>query len=134
MTDTKDTIQEENQTASKETLESPSSNEDREKKRMETNRIRAKQIRKRKKEMEEDMRNQSVRLTLENNTLRTQLQVQEAEIKLLRNNMVSSICTLIFAAVFVEIRSVSDIVFAKLSTQSLLHISLPNLYSLPKNR
>lgn len=93
MTDTKDTIQEENQTASKETLESPSSNEDREKKRMETNRIRAKQIRKRKKEMEEDMRNQIVRLTLENNTLRTQLQVQEAEIKLLRNNMVSSICT-----------------------------------------
>lgn len=59
----------------------------RDEKRMEINRIRAKEIRKRKKEMEEDMHNQIIHLTLENNKLRTQLQLQEAEIKLLRNNM-----------------------------------------------
>lgn len=56
-------------------------------KRMELNRIRAKKIRKRKKEMEEQMQQQVVKLTLENHKLRTQLQVQEAEIHLLRNSV-----------------------------------------------
>lgn len=58
--------------------------------RMEINRLRAKQIRKRKKEMEEDMQKQIIQLTLENNKLRTQLKVQETEIALLRNQVSES--------------------------------------------
>jgi hypothetical protein len=78
---------------SKAKTEAAASQPVRDEKRMEINRIRAKEIRKRKKEMEEDMHNQIIQLTLENNKLRTQLQLQEAEIKLLRNNMVSYLAT-----------------------------------------
>ena len=53
-------------------------------KRMEVNRLRAKEIRKRKKKMEEDMRQQIVQLTLENNRLRIQKKMQEVEIERLR--------------------------------------------------
>lgn len=53
-------------------------------KRMEVNRVRAKEIRKRKKKMEEDMRQQIVKLTLENNRLRIQKKMQEVEIQCLR--------------------------------------------------
>ena len=55
-------------------------------KRMEINRIRAKEIRKRKKQMELDMQQQIIKLTLENNQLRSQIKIQEAEIKLLRGS------------------------------------------------
>ena len=53
-------------------------------KRMEMNRQRAKDIRKRKKKMVEDMQNQIIHLTLENNKLRTQTQIQQIEINILR--------------------------------------------------
>ena len=53
---------------------------------MEINRIRAKEIRKRKKQMEVDMQQQIIKLTLENNQLRSQIKIQEAEIKLLRDS------------------------------------------------
>ncbi len=53
--------------------------------RMEMNRIRAKEIRKRKKQMEVDMQQQIIRLTLENSQLRSQIKMQDAEIKNLRN-------------------------------------------------
>ncbi len=64
----------------------------RDEKRMEINRIRAKEIRKRKKKMEEDMQKQIIQLTLENNKLRTQLKMQAAEISVLRNNVSESSC------------------------------------------
>jgi hypothetical protein len=64
--------------------------DERDERRMEINRIRAKEIRKRKKEMEEDMQKQIIQLTLENNKLRTQLKMQQTEISVLRNNSVSS--------------------------------------------
>ena len=64
--------------------------DERDEQRMEINRLRAKQIRKRKKEMEEDMQKQIIQLTLENNKLRTQLKVQETEIVLLRNQVSES--------------------------------------------
>ncbi len=57
----------------------------RDEKRMEINRQRAKEIRKRKKKMLEDMQQQIIFLTLENNKLRTQSQMQQTEINLLRN-------------------------------------------------
>lgn len=60
--------------------------DERDERRMEINRIRAKEIRKRKKEMEEDMQKQIIQLTLENNKLRTQLKMQQTEISVLRNN------------------------------------------------
>lgn len=63
--------------------------DERDEQRMEINRLRAKQIRKRKKEMEEDMQKQIIQLTLENNKLRTQLKVQETEIVLLRNQQMN---------------------------------------------
>lgn len=89
--DKNDGVEEENKSAKKsKTAKANAGSEPvRDEKRMEINRIRAKEIRKRKKEMEEEMHNQIIHLTLENNKLRTQLQLQEAEIKLLRNNMVS---------------------------------------------
>ena len=52
--------------------------------RMEINRLRAKEIRKRKKEMEADMQQQIIKLTLENNSLRSQIRIQDDELKLLR--------------------------------------------------
>ncbi len=58
----------------------------RDERRMEINRQRAKEIRKRKKKMVEDMQKQIIYLTLENNKLRTQIQMQQAEINILRNN------------------------------------------------
>jgi hypothetical protein len=57
----------------------------RDEKRMEINRQRAKEIRKRKKKMVEDMQKQIIYLTLENNKFRTQTQMQQAEINLLRS-------------------------------------------------
>jgi hypothetical protein len=57
-----------------------------EEKRMEINRKRAKEIRKRKKKQVEDMQKQIIHLTLENNKLRTQAQMQQAEINLLRQS------------------------------------------------
>lgn len=63
--------------------------DERDERRMEINRLRAKQIRKRKKEMEEDMQKQIIQLTLENNKLRTQLKVQETEIALLRGQQMN---------------------------------------------
>lgn len=87
--DKHDGLEEDNKSTKRlETSKANASEPVRDEKRMEINRIRAKEIRKRKKEMEEDMHNQIIQLTLENNKLRTQLQLQEAEIKLLRNNMV----------------------------------------------
>ena len=65
-----------------------------EERRMEVNRMRAKQIRKRKKQMEEDMQKQIIQLTLENNKLRTQLKIQENEISLLRSQV--STCKICF--------------------------------------
>ncbi len=58
----------------------------RDERRMEINRLRAKDIRKRKKKMVEDMQKQIIYLSLENDKLRTQLQIQQVEINLLRNN------------------------------------------------
>ena len=56
-----------------------------EERRMEINRLRAKQIRKQKKQMEEDLQNEIIQLTLENNKLQTQLQIQKHEILFLRS-------------------------------------------------
>ena len=58
----------------------------REERRLEMNRQRAKDIRRRKKKMMEEMQKQIVFLTMENNKLRTQNQMQQAEIHLLRNS------------------------------------------------
>ncbi len=52
--------------------------------RMETNRIRAREIRKRKKQLEADMQQQIIKLTLENNQLRTKIKIQQSAVKLLR--------------------------------------------------
>ena len=52
--------------------------------RLESNRQRAKEIRKRKKIMVEDMQKKIVILTMENNNLRTESQAQQEEIVLLR--------------------------------------------------
>lgn len=57
------------------------------KRRMETNRLRAKDIRKRKKRMIEEMHNQIFQLTLENNKLRTQTEVQQTQIDILRQSL-----------------------------------------------
>ena len=65
----------------------PTTRGEAEERRMEVNRMRAKQIRKRKKKMEEDMQKQVIQLTLENNKLRTQLKIQETEISLLRSQV-----------------------------------------------
>lgn len=56
----------------------------RDERRMELNRQRAKDIRKRKKKRLEDMQKQIIFLTLENNKLRTQAQMQQTEIEILR--------------------------------------------------
>ena len=53
--------------------------------RMEINRLRAREIRKKKKQMLKDMEQQIILLTLENNRLRTQSQMYQTEINLLRN-------------------------------------------------
>lgn len=63
--------------------EEDESKEKRDERRMEINRQRAKEIRKRKKKMVEDMQKQIIYLTLENNKLRTQTQMQLTEINLL---------------------------------------------------
>lgn len=65
-------------------VEDEESKEKRDERRMEINRQRAKEIRKRKKKMVEDMQKQIIYLTLENNKLRTQTQMQLTEINLLR--------------------------------------------------
>jgi len=54
-------------------------------KRMEINRLRAKEIRKQKKKMEADMGKQVVQLTLEHNKLKNQIKMQQTELELLRN-------------------------------------------------
>mmetsp|Transcript_26100 Transcript_26100/g.32194 ORF Transcript_26100/g.32194 Transcript_26100/m.32194 type:complete len:178 (+) Transcript_26100:168-701(+) len=56
----------------------------RDEKKMELNRLRARDIRKRKKKMVEDMQKQIIYLTIENNKLRNQVQIQQSEINLLR--------------------------------------------------
>jgi len=53
--------------------------------RRETNRLRARHIRKKKKKMEEELDRQLVFLTIENNKLRAEGQMQRAELSLLRN-------------------------------------------------
>ena len=58
----------------------------RDERRLEMNRQRAKDIRRRKKKMMEEMQKQIVFLTMENNKLRTQNQMQQAEINLLRTS------------------------------------------------
>lgn len=58
----------------------------RDERRLEMNRQRAKDIRRRKKKMMEEMQKQIVFLTMENNKLRTQNQMQQAEINLLRGS------------------------------------------------
>jgi hypothetical protein len=60
------------------------------KRRMEINRLRAKDIRKRKKRMIEDMHNQIFQLTLENNKLRTQTEVQQTQIDILRQRLANA--------------------------------------------
>eukprot|EP00551_Chaetoceros_affinis_P011255 CAMPEP_0203674814 /NCGR_PEP_ID=MMETSP0090-20130426/17498_1 /ASSEMBLY_ACC=CAM_ASM_001088 /TAXON_ID=426623 /ORGANISM="Chaetoceros affinis, Strain CCMP159" /LENGTH=281 /DNA_ID=CAMNT_0050540789 /DNA_START=95 /DNA_END=940 /DNA_ORIENTATION=+ len=54
--------------------------DDEEKRRMEFNRIRAREIRKRKKKMEEEMRQKIIQLTLENNRLLIKKKMQQDEI------------------------------------------------------
>ena len=61
-----------------------------EKRQMELNRMRAREIRKRKKEREEDMQQQIIQLVLENDKLRTQLKIQEKEISILRTRVSSN--------------------------------------------
>lgn len=58
---------------------------EREERRMEANRQRARDIRKRKKKMVEEMKQQIVQLTLENRQLVRQNQMQQAELQNLRN-------------------------------------------------
>uniref|UniRef100_A0A7S3V8R0 BZIP domain-containing protein n=1 Tax=Chaetoceros debilis TaxID=122233 RepID=A0A7S3V8R0_9STRA len=58
---------------------------EREERRMEANRQRARDIRKRKKKMVEEMKQQIVQLTLENRQLVRQNQMQQAELQTLRN-------------------------------------------------
>lgn len=55
--------------------------------RLEVNRQRAKDIRKRKKQMIEEMQKQIILLTIENNKLRAQNQMQRAELTLLHNSL-----------------------------------------------
>ena len=69
--------------------ESKGTEEDEKQKRMEINRLRAKDIRKRKKKMLEDMQKQIIYLTLENNKLFTQSQMQQTELTLLRKTKLS---------------------------------------------
>jgi len=58
--------------------------------RLETNRRRAKEIRKRKKNVEKEMNRRKIFLTIENNKLRAEGQMQRAEISVLRDTMKSS--------------------------------------------
>jgi len=58
--------------------------------RLENNRLRAKEIRKRKKKMEKEMDRRIIILTIENNKLRAESQMQRAELSVLRNTMKSS--------------------------------------------
>jgi len=61
--------------------------ETRNERRLEINRQRAKDIRKRKKHMIEEMQKQIILLTIENNKLRAQNQMQRAELTLLHNSL-----------------------------------------------
>lgn len=61
--------------------------ETRNERRLEINRQRAKDIRKRKKQMIEEMQKQIILLTIENNKLRAQNQMQRAELTLLHNSL-----------------------------------------------
>lgn len=62
---------------------------EREERRMEANRQRARDIRKRKKKMVEEMKQQIVQLTIENRQLHRQNQLQQTEIQLLRRGQPS---------------------------------------------
>lgn len=59
---------------------------ERDERRLEINRLRAKDMRKRKKKMIEDMQQQILNLTTENNRLRIECQIQNAELAFWRNN------------------------------------------------
>ena len=59
---------------------------ERDERRLEINRLRAKDMRKRKKKMIEDMQQQILSLTAENNKFRIECQIQSAELAFWRNN------------------------------------------------
>lgn len=71
--------------------------ENEEQKRMELNRLRAREIRKRKKKMEEEMRQKIIQLTLENNRLSIQKKMQQDEIDRLKQVQNSSLTNMIVA-------------------------------------
>ncbi len=64
---------------------------------MELNRLRAREIRKRKKKMEEEMRQKIIQLTLENNRLSIQKKMQQDEIDRLKQVQNSSLTNMIVA-------------------------------------